>query len=765
MEEAHSSQPNYYQTTALNYKTDFRKESFDRFDLSRRTNSQQKQESSFTTVSIREPIPSGLFHEVTPATKVNLSSSVRVVSLISNEGFITNQGYPYAYEDAAYCQWSVRLANGTRIKITFEDLDVEFDKDFLEISFGQGNEYYFRRFTGTKVPPASVFNTDKIKIVFKTDRNGHGRGFYIYFKETNEAPSFPLSANPSCSDLSVSREGHLVTPGYPQTHYSNNEFCSWVIAGASNSVIKLEIEDFHTEIYDQLAIGVGLDPHGNASSALIRLFGKVDTPQETIIPANALWFQFRSDESVTETGFDIRYQIIERHICKCGGDVSSRHGVLQSENYPQEYPINSECRWTISGDKGSHIILHFLHFHLQDEHDFLLVGQGPDVFVGNFTQFTGRIEHTKIMRMKMNSVWLHFTSDHVKGDTFYNGFKLAYNIVTAETNSPADIQSHVSNSLIHKHLSDDLEVTSDTITNDGAWNTSKNTNFVVYLQGYSKREVEKKRELLLNHLVKAFVRFCQKKRQENCLIRNGDIRLRHVVTTENKVKIYFNINFQLEKMTTSKREEFQQFLDATHIQLQPAQLNKKTLTSSENFVEEATLPSWLVAVIATVIFLAVAFFAMLLYSLLRSKKTSRSSKGSCQVSSSGQSTAAELEESNAETKIASFIEPQDKVHKSASLSGDQKEHKLNNQYEVSLYSSGETGNPVLSIQPSPIDLANQEEVSVSSRLDHKITLETLQTSASENEDGQKHLVSARKQSDPLPMENVGLRLEEVSTDL
>lgn len=186
MEEAHSSQPNYYQTTALNYKTDFRKESFDRFDLSRRTNSQQKQESSFTTVSIREPIPSGLFHEVTPATKVNLSSSVRVVSLISNEGFITNQGYPYAYEDAAYCQWSVRLANGTRIKITFEDLDVEFDKDFLEISFGQGNEYYFRRFTGNKVPPASVFNTDKIKIVFKTDRNGHGRGFYIYFKETNE---------------------------------------------------------------------------------------------------------------------------------------------------------------------------------------------------------------------------------------------------------------------------------------------------------------------------------------------------------------------------------------------------------------------------------------------------------------------------------------------------------------------------------------------------------------------------------------------------
>ena len=181
--ETDPSLPNHHQITPLipNNKSDVPNESSDKFDSSSITL------SSFTTAisESKEKIPSGHFHELTPATKVNLSS-LCVVSLISKEGVITNRGYPYAYGDAEHCQWIVRLPHGPRIKVAFEDLDLEFDKDFLEISFGEEDEYYFRRYTGSKVPPATVLDTDQIKIVFKTDRDGHGRGFYIYFEETNE---------------------------------------------------------------------------------------------------------------------------------------------------------------------------------------------------------------------------------------------------------------------------------------------------------------------------------------------------------------------------------------------------------------------------------------------------------------------------------------------------------------------------------------------------------------------------------------------------
>ena len=55
------------------------------------------------------------------------------------------------------------------------------------------------------------------------------------------------------------------------------------------------------------------------------------------------------------------------------------------------------------------------------------------MFVGNFTQFTGRIEQAQILRIKTNTVWLHFTSDHIRDDRFYSGFKITYNIETVDT--------------------------------------------------------------------------------------------------------------------------------------------------------------------------------------------------------------------------------------------------------------------------------------------------------------------------------------------
>lgn len=90
------------------------------------------------------------------------------------------------------------------------------------------------------------------------------------------------------------------------------QFCSWVIAAPANSVILLEITGFQTEIYDQLTIGIGLDAANNSSKELLKLYGLLDTPQSTTIPANAISIEFRSDETITAPGFRINYKIIER---------------------------------------------------------------------------------------------------------------------------------------------------------------------------------------------------------------------------------------------------------------------------------------------------------------------------------------------------------------------------------------------------------------------------------------------------------------------
>ena len=121
---------------------------------------------------------------------------------------------------------------------------------------------------------------------------------------------------------------------------------------------------------------------------------------------------------------------------------------------------------------------------------------------------------------------------------------------------------------------------------------------------------------------------------------------------------------------------------------------------------------------------------------------SRSSKGSCQVSSSSdQSNAAELEEGNGDIKITSFVGTQDEEYKSTSVSNESKESKLTYRPEISLNSSRESDNTTVSIQPASIDHTNQKETSC---LNHKITLDVLQPSPSKKETDFKTLVQARK---------------------
>lgn len=48
----------------------------------------------------------------------------------------------------------------------------------------------------------------------------------------------------------------------------------------------------------------------------------------------------------------------------CGGNFSTYEGYLASPNYPNSYPLNSECEWTIHASNGNMLRLQLLNINM-----------------------------------------------------------------------------------------------------------------------------------------------------------------------------------------------------------------------------------------------------------------------------------------------------------------------------------------------------------------------------------------------------------------
>ena len=88
----------------------------------------------------------------------------------------------------------------------------------------------------------------------------------------------------------------------------------------AQSVIRLTVHHFSTDVYDHVTMGIGLHA-GAADSKLLTLYGHLQAERETVIPANSLWIHFASDDSDTQAGFFISYQVLARGERRrwCGG--------------------------------------------------------------------------------------------------------------------------------------------------------------------------------------------------------------------------------------------------------------------------------------------------------------------------------------------------------------------------------------------------------------------------------------------------------------
>lgn len=71
-----------------------------------------------------------------------------------------------------------------------------------------------------------------------------------------------------------------------------------------------------------------------------------------------------TDDSTANRGFNLKYKTI------CNRTIELNSGVLESPNFPGNYPHDMDCAWKIVVPKGNRITLHFSHFGIENENKF-----------------------------------------------------------------------------------------------------------------------------------------------------------------------------------------------------------------------------------------------------------------------------------------------------------------------------------------------------------------------------------------------------------
>ncbi|KAF7648099.1 hypothetical protein LDENG_00162070 [Lucifuga dentata] len=346
-------------------------------------------------------------------------------------GEIHSPRYPSSYPNNVDCSWIISVDPSHRVLFNFSDLDIEPHSscswDYVAIHDGPSlNAPLLAQVCGTTPPPSITSTQNTIYVRFRSDSSFSHRGFSARFSEA-------CGATIIADDVG----GSIASPRYPAM-YPHNQNCSWIIrAQEPFNHVTLSFTDFDLEMinsdcsHDAVEI---LDGDNYQAPSIGRYCGS-EIPHPMTSFSNALVVNFVSDHSVSKKGFRATYSA---SMSSCGGDMVMETGAFNSPNFPDAYPNNVECVWTIRSSPGNRLQLSFIVFQLEGgsgcNHDYLEIREGNSTgpivgrFCGNslpsnYTSVTGHI------------LWVKFISDaSTSGAGFRATFSHVYgNDVTGES--------------------------------------------------------------------------------------------------------------------------------------------------------------------------------------------------------------------------------------------------------------------------------------------------------------------------------------------
>ncbi|XP_078384784.1 uncharacterized protein LOC144667259 [Oculina patagonica] len=270
-------------------------------------------------------------------------------SVVNNT--LTSPGYPDNYPSDMDCNYSVPIPQGMAIKITFHEFDVEYDSscnfDYLKITNENGEP--FGVFCGKQYGMDVIVIGNYALLTFHSDSNVQGRGFVLSF---TVAPKSEV-----CGSVV---NNTLTSPRYPDK-YPRNMDCNYSVPIPQGMALKIDFHEFDVEYeskcrFDYLVITNDNNKAfgvicGQRGGAVVNVTG------------NYTLLTFHSDAEIENTGFLLSFTTFPLPEAKeCGSVVNN---TLTSPGYPNNYPSNMDCNYSVPIPPGMAVKITFYEFDVE----------------------------------------------------------------------------------------------------------------------------------------------------------------------------------------------------------------------------------------------------------------------------------------------------------------------------------------------------------------------------------------------------------------
>ncbi|XP_069067650.1 cubilin [Pleurodeles waltl] len=288
------------------------------------------------------------------ATYTSMDESVCGNNLMdSTGGNFSSPGFNRVnnYTSNLNCEWIIQNPNmdNSSIYISFSYLRLESHQncqnDFLELRLGDSDGELITRICGRSIPSFPiVIATPQVWVHFVTNSQVEDLGFDARYTFTD------------CGGVQTGEGGIITSPNYPAP-YRGLSRCSWLIEAQEGHTIALTFTYFDTEYHrvcrwDSVTIRNG----GSTGSPIIGQYCGTTSPGTIRSGSNKLVVIFNSDSTLHGGGF---YATWTTDSLGCGGFIHSESGTIRSPQWPQIYPSNSRCMWTIRSHESKHLEITF----------------------------------------------------------------------------------------------------------------------------------------------------------------------------------------------------------------------------------------------------------------------------------------------------------------------------------------------------------------------------------------------------------------------
>lgn len=161
--------------------------------------------------------------------------------------------------------------------------------------------------------------------------------------------------------------GKIESPGFPNKPYDPSTIIEWQIRADPGYLVQLDFDTLNLEenckndfvkIYDSL---IAIEE--NVLEELCGYYSPSE-PMTILSSSNVMLVTMATDEVTNYPGFRAHVSQVKRGSKACGGQLSGEKGSFTSPNFPNYYPPDVLCQWTITVPEGKAVKVSFNKFLL-----------------------------------------------------------------------------------------------------------------------------------------------------------------------------------------------------------------------------------------------------------------------------------------------------------------------------------------------------------------------------------------------------------------